>query len=152
LKHGFHQEFIDAHPQYFRCQGFSILDLQPVYDWCSEIVHLAYQPYAWQMAWALEISGQLLGSRSVPAGQHWNIANAVEVVDVSDMQSAFESYFLRNYDHGSWRMIRRQPEALVRNWTPAMAITPIDFRPVERRRSWIERIFEFLQRFRLPTR
>lgn len=114
LKHGFHQEFIGAHPNYFQCHGFSIVDLQPVYDWCSEIVHLAYQPYAWQTAWALELCGQLLGTRSVPAGQHWNIANAVEVVDVSGMQSAFEAYFLKNYDHGSWRMTRMCPEEIGR--------------------------------------
>jgi hypothetical protein len=149
LKHGFHQDFIGAYPNHFQCHGFSIVDMQPVYDWCSEIVHLAYQPYAWQMAWALEICGQLLGSRSVPAGQHWNIANAVEVVNVSDMQSTFEAYFLKNYDHGSWRMTRTQPEALVRNWMPEMAITSPDFRPVERRRSWIESLVNILSRCRL---
>jgi len=152
LKHGFHQEFIEKHPRYFKCQGFSIGELKPVYDWCNEIVHLAYQPDAWQMAWALEISDRLLGSRSVAAGHHWNIANAVEIVDVAAMQSAFESYFLQNYDHGSWRMIRSQPEALVRDWVPGMEGTPSDFRAVERRRSWTQRILEFLRRFRSPAR
>jgi hypothetical protein len=152
LKHGFHQEFICAHPQYFQCQGFSIVDLKPVYDWCSEVVHLAYQPYAWQMAWALDLSGKLLGPRSAPAGQHWNIANAVEVVNVSEMQTTFESYFLKNYDHGSWRMTRTKPEALVKNWTPAMAFTSPDFRRAERRRSWKVGLVNFLPRCLLDKR
>jgi len=131
LKHGFHQEFIVANPQFFLTQEFSIADLKPVYDWCSEIVHQAYQPYAWQIAWALELSGRLLNSRS--AAGAWNIANGVEIIDVQGMQTAFESHFMEKYDHGEWKMTRLRPEALVRNWTDEMAFTGASFLPVQGR-------------------
>ncbi len=87
-------------------------------------------------SWALELCDQLLGTRAAPAGQHWNIANAVEVVDVSGKQAAFEAHFLKNYDHGSWRMTRTRPEALIKDWLPEMSFTSSDFRAVERRSDW----------------
>ncbi|MET4260003.1 hypothetical protein ABIC09_004963 [Bradyrhizobium sp. S3.12.5] len=146
LKHGFHQDFIVANPRFFRAQGFGIPELRPVYDWCSEIVHQAYQPYAWQIAWALELSGRLLGAREAPAGAAWSIANGVEIIDVQDMQTAFEAHFLETYDHGAWKMTRRRPEALVRNWTDAMAVTGETFRPVKRRPSLWRRIANCISR------
>lgn len=144
LWHGFHQEFINAYPQFFLCRGFDIKELRPVYDWCSEIVHLAYQPFAWQLDWSLELCGRLLGTRKTSAGQAWNIANAVEIIDVADMQTRFESYFLQNYDHGSWRMTRTKPEALLKNWNSSMAFTSTDYRPVVGRLDWRKRVRKIL--------
>ena len=144
LKHGFHQNFIVAHPQFYRCRGFEMRDLRPVYDWCSGVVHQAYQPFGWQIAWALEICGQLLGTHRVPRGAAWSIANGVEVMDVVAMQSAFEGWFLRNYDHGAWRMTRTRPEALVRNWDVSMATTAPDYRSVARLPDWRERLLKLL--------
>ncbi|WP_128953613.1 hypothetical protein [Bradyrhizobium guangzhouense] len=146
LWHGFHQDFIVANPRFFQAQGFSIQDLKPVYDWCSEIVHQAYQPYAWQIAWALELSGRLLGARDAPPTEPWSIANGVEVVDVQEMQNAFEVHFLETYEHGEWKMTRRRPEALVRHWTSAMAVHGEAFRPVRRRPSLLRRIAKRISR------
>lgn len=129
LRHGFHQGFIVAHPQYFKAQGFSIVDLKPMYDWCSEVVHQAYQPFAWQTSWALRLAGRLLNSQPVAHGSAWSIANAVHIVDVQAMQAAYEEHFLASYDHGVWQMTRERPEALVSNWTPNLAFTSPDFRP-----------------------
>lgn len=130
LKHGFHQEFIVANPQFFNADGFAIKELRHLYDWCSEIVHQAYQPYAWQIARAMRRAGDLLRSRNTPPGASWSIYNAVEIPDVAAMQGAFEQHFLSTYGHGSWRMTRTKPEADVPNWRPEMASTSKDYRPV----------------------
>jgi hypothetical protein len=140
LKHGFHQDFIVANPGFFQPRDFGISDLRPVYDWCSEIVHQAYQPYAWQISWALELGGRLLRARTRTLPGAWSIADGVEIIDVQDMQAAFEAHFLESYDHGEWRMTRSRPEALVRNWTDAMAFTSPSFQPVQRRSCVLRRI------------
>jgi hypothetical protein len=57
LKHGFHQEFIAANPQFFQANGFRVKELRDPYDWCSDIVRQAYQPYAWQISMALRRGG-----------------------------------------------------------------------------------------------
>lgn len=131
LRHGFHLEFIEANPRYFVCSGFKLSELQSVYDWSSEIVHQAYQPYAWQIAWAHELTSQLMLPRSAPAGGPWNIANAIEVVDVIAMQDVFFEHFLTSYDHGKWRMNRSKPEALVRGWPNPPPAPSNGFRPVQ---------------------
>lgn len=66
LRHGFHQDFIVAKPQFFQVNGFKVKELRNLYDWCSEIVHQAYQPYAWQISMALRRGGDLLHTRQVP--------------------------------------------------------------------------------------
>lgn len=134
LKHGFHQEFIVAHPQHFQAQGFDIADLRPIYDWCSEIVHQAYQPYAWQLSRALSEAGKLLGARQASPGGAWSIANAVHIADTAAMQTAFEDHFLAHYGHGTWQMFRYKPEALISNWIEP----PHDssFRPVRKPNTW----------------
>jgi hypothetical protein len=147
LKHGFHQDFVVAHPQYFQPQGFSIADLRPVYDWASEIVHQAYQPYAWQMAWALKLGGRLLQSRAAPPGKAWSIANGVHIADVQDMQAAFETHFLDTYGHGAWRMVRSKPEALVPAWTAEMATADPTLHPVRARPNLGRRLLQRLRRF-----
>ncbi|MEY9881200.1 hypothetical protein [Bradyrhizobium sp. USDA 329] len=146
LRHGFHQDFIVANPRFFQPQGFSIPNLRPVYDWCSEIVHQAYQPFAWQIAWALELSGRLLGARDAPPSEPWSVDNGVEIISVQEMQSDFEAHFLETYEHGEWKMTRRRPEALVRDWTNAMAVTSETFQPVKRRPSLLQRIFNCISR------
>ncbi len=79
LKHGFHQDFIIANPNFFIADDFSIKELRHLYNWCSEIVHQAYQPYAWQIAMAMHRAGDLLQSRNRPPNAAWSIYNAVEV-------------------------------------------------------------------------
>lgn len=111
LRHGFHFDFIVAQPHHFTFRGFQFEHLRQVYDWCSEIVHVAYQPYVWQSAWAFELCAPLLGSHQVPFGERWSIHNGVGVADLAEMQSAFCAYFLANYDHGIWSLIATKPEA-----------------------------------------
>lgn len=138
LRHGFHQDFVVDNPAIFQAKGFSISDLRPMYDWCSEIVHQAYQPYAWQSSWALLLAGRLLGSRAAPQNTAWSIANAVEIDDISAMQTKFEEHFLANYDHGAWQMSRERPEALTPSWKPEMGGTSPGYRvPFNRKQGWM---------------
>jgi hypothetical protein len=146
LKHGFHFRFIVEHPHHFVYREFVISSLKPVYDWCSEIVHAAYQPYAWQASWAQDIGGRLLKSQSSQPGKGWNLANAVEVVDVDKMQSDFEDYFLANYDHGSWEMTREPPEALVAVRRPHHVVVTPGYRQVNVQRNWRTRLARILRR------
>lgn len=137
LRHGFHQDFVVAHPTVFQANGFSVVDLRPMYDWCSEIVHQAYQPYAWQTSWAIRLAGRLLGARSAPPNAAWSVANAVEILDVPAMQADFERHFLNAYDHGEWQMTRDRPEALTPSWKSDMAGTAPNFRSsVHRKSAW----------------
>ena len=146
LRHGFHLDFIAANPQLFLANGFDIKKLRHLYDWCSEIVHQAYQPYAWQISTALSRAGELLHTRQTPPGQAWSIYNAVEINDVGAMQTAFEQHFLTTYGHGIWKMTRTQPEALIRNWQPEMAFTNEDYRPVVVRKNLFLRIWQRIMR------
>lgn len=130
LKHGFHQDFIVANSQFFLTNGFKIKELRHLYDWCSEIVHQAYQPFAWQISMALRRGGDLLHTQPAPTNQAWSIYNAVEITDVEAMQDAYEKHFLATYGHGKWRFTRRKPEALIRNWKSHMASYSTDYRPV----------------------
>ncbi|MDE4618390.1 hypothetical protein [Sinorhizobium meliloti] len=140
LKHGFHHDFISSHPQFFSANGFRIKELRHLYDWCSEIVHQAYQPYAWQISMAMRRAGDLLHTRSAPANQAWSIFNAVTISDTEAMQGAYEDYFLSNYGHGVWRFLRDKPEALLPAWRPEMAFMGIEARPVKNRPSLWKRI------------
>ena len=140
LKHGFHQEFIAANPQYFLTNGFRIRELRHLYDWCSEIVHQAYQPYAWQVSMALRRGGDLLHTKSVPMNQTWSIYNAVQIIDVEAMQTAYENHFLATYGHGTWRFTREMPEALVLDWRADMAFTSDAYRTVLNRPKLCSRI------------
>jgi hypothetical protein len=140
LKHGFHLEFIAANPQFFNANGFQIKELRHLYDWCSEIVHHAYQPYAWQISMALRRGGDLLHTRSVPANQAWSIYNAVQIIDVEAMQAGYENHFLTTYGHGTWRFTRERPEALIPNWRPDMAFTGNAYRSVLNCPNLCERI------------
>jgi D-alanyl-D-alanine carboxypeptidase len=114
--------------------------LRHLFDWCSDIVHQAYQPYAWQMSLALRRGGELLHTRSVPADQPWSIYNAVQIIDVEAMQAAYENHFLATYGHGTWRFTRLQPEALVLNWQPKMAFRSDTYRSVLNRPNLCQRI------------
>lgn len=152
LRHGFHQEFIAANPQFFLANGFEVKKLRHLYDWCSEIVHQAYQPYIWQTTMALRRAGNLLGARPRIAGQSWSIHNAVQIKDTEAMQTAYEEYFLSSYGHDAWKMTRKKPEALTPNWQPHMAFTSQEYRPVANRpcvwrRAWT-RLVQLLRRCR----
>ncbi|WP_421440763.1 hypothetical protein [Agrobacterium tumefaciens] len=119
LKHGFHQTFIASRPDLFQAQGFDVGKLRHLYDWCSEIVHQAYQPYTWLISFGLRRAGKLLHTQASYNGR-WSIFNAVRVTDVEAMQDAFESYFLDYFGHGEWKFYREKPEALVDGWTDDM--------------------------------
>lgn len=137
LRHGFHHDFVAANTAVFHADGFSFAELRPMYDWCSEIVHQAYQPYAWQISYAFRLAGRLLGSKMAQPTKAWSIANKVEILDVPAMQEAFEHHFLGSYEHGEWSMIRERPEALTPNWTSTMAIANGQFRmPINRKPIW----------------
>jgi hypothetical protein len=148
LRHGFHHAFLVAHPHFFEtADGLNIKALFHLYDWLSEIVHKAYQPYAWQISFALQRAGELLHTCSVPAGQAWSIHNAVTIPDVSAMQAAFEEHFLATYDHGTWRMIRARPEAVVPGWDDQLGGISADYRPVMKQpRRW-QRFCRWLERW-----
>jgi hypothetical protein len=141
LKHGFHHEFIAANPQFFQANGFQVKELRHLYDWCSDIVHQAYQPYAWQISMALRRAGDLLRSRPMPTTPAvWSIYDAVLITDVEAMQVAYENHFHATYGHGVWRFTREKPEALVPNWRPDMALTSDAYQPVLKRPSVCNRI------------
>lgn len=151
LRHGFHQEFVVKNPQFFEPQNFSISELKPMYDWCSEIVHEAYQPFAWQISWAIKLAGKLMNPRQGMQRGAWSIDNAVHVKDVQGMQAAFEVHFLANYDHGRWKFARTRPEALVAGWRPEMTTVSSDFRdPTDGRRSGETDWKKIIRRLRLP--
>jgi hypothetical protein len=147
LKHGFHQDFIVANPQFFLADGFKVKELRHLYDWCSEIVHQAYQPYTWQISMALRRGGDLLHTRRAPKNEPWSIYNAVEVPNVEAMQAAYENHFLATYGHGAWRFTREQPEALIRNWRSDMAFTSDDYRPALNRPDLCARVKSRAKRF-----
>lgn len=108
---------------------------------------MAYQPFAWQLAWALELADQLLGSKAASPQGAGSLANGVEVIDVQDMQAAFEEHFLTTYEHGKWQMVRRRPEALVRGWTDSMGRASPTFRAVyARQKSWLQMLIAWLKR------
>lgn len=135
LKHGFHQDFISSNQQFFKADGFEVKKLRHLYDWCSDIVHQAYQPFPWQISMALRRGGSLLRSRSAPENESWSIFNAVRIDDVEAMQTAYEEHFLATYGHGTWRFTRGKPEALVPSWQPEMYRTSDDYRPVANPRN-----------------
>lgn len=147
LRHGFHQEFIAANPQFFRANGFQVKGLRHLYDWCSEIVHQAYQPYTWQISMALRRGGEMLHAQSAPIGQAWSIYNAVQIIGVEAMQTAYENHFLATYGHGTWRFTREHPEALVLDWRQDMAFTSDVCRPVLNRPNLANRIKLHIRQF-----
>ncbi|MBO9422910.1 hypothetical protein J7481_25620 [Labrenzia sp. R4_2] len=135
LRHGFHHDFITKNNQFFNADDFSIKELRHLYDWSSEIVHQAYQPYAWQIAMALRRAGELLNSRSVQSGQAWSIFNSVSIADVDKMQTAYEEHFLNTYGHGEWCFTRRQPEAQLLSEYRRQSTLGTDYRQVRNRQK-----------------
>lgn len=114
IKHDFKYNFIKDNKTFFDFKAANFEFLKTVYDWCNEIVHGVYQPYAWQISYAHEICGGLFWSIKTPPGKAWSIHNAVEVIGVDDMQEAYVNYFLKEYHHGIWAILTRDPEAVLR--------------------------------------
>lgn len=127
LKHGFHQDFISKYPSFFASEGFEIAKLRHLYDWCSEIVHQAYQPYTWLITFALRRAGALLRSKAAAEGERWSIFNAVRIADIDAMQTAYENHFLETYGHGEWKFFRDKPEAIVEGWQDNMRKLSLTF-------------------------
>ncbi len=133
LRHGFHRDFISNNRNFFDDDDVFIEELRHLYDWCSEIVHQAYQPYAWQISMAFRRAGSLLQSRSVPSGQTWSIYNSVTIHDVDKMQAAYEEHFLNTYEHGEWCFTRKPPEAQLPHGNLRQITTSSEYRPVRKR-------------------
>lgn len=127
FKHGFHQAFIVKNASFFQTSNFKIQDLKKIYDWCSEIVHQAYQPLPWLIDLAFKQCQLLLGAQSPVTGQAWSINGKVRIDDVVGMQTAFERHFLATYGHGTWKFARGKPEALTPSWRQDMATVSGDF-------------------------
>lgn len=122
-------------------------ELRHLYDWCSEVVHQAYQPYAWQLSMALRRGGDLLRSRSPMSTGAWSIYNLVKIVDVDAMQTAYEDHFLATFGHGCWKFTRAKPEALVPNWRGAPVSINDIYRPVLHRPGLCGRIKSYIKQF-----
>ncbi len=112
LKHGFHYEFIASNPSYFTFNAVNFNFLEKIYEWCNEVVHRAYQPLAWQIAFAHSICGGLFYPINTPPNAAWSIHNAVEITNILEMQSAFINHFNKSYAHGIWAAEAREPEAI----------------------------------------
>lgn len=112
LRHDFQYNFIKNHIRFFDFKAVNYDFLRYVYDWCNEIVHVVYQPYAWQIAYAHEICDGLFSPIKTPSGKGWNINNPVEIKHADEMQRAYMEYFVNHYDHGIWAMLTRDPEAV----------------------------------------
>jgi len=114
LRHDFHYDFIAKHPAYFDFRAVNFSRLTRIYDWCSEVVHRAYQPLAWQIDFAHSICGRLFNPIPTPPGAGWSIHNSVKITNLSEMQSAFMKHFKDSYEHGNWILEAVEPEAEVK--------------------------------------
>ncbi|MCM2458867.1 hypothetical protein HGO37_26150 [Rhizobium sp. CG4] len=136
LKHDFYFEFIRSRGHFFKQRNVVIEELWHLYEWCSEIVHKAYQPFAWQISLAVKRTGELLNTQSVEKNKAWSLFNAIEIEDVEAMQADFEEHFLSTYGHGNWKFYRNQPEAQIKGgWKQSMEKVSVDFLSVKNPRS-----------------
>ena len=111
LRHGFHYEFINNNPTYFEFKSVKFSFLKKIYDWCNVIVHRAFQPYAWQIAYAHSICSGLFVAGDLNENGGWSINGGVRIQSLSEMQTAFINHFCSSYDHGIWCMEAGKPEA-----------------------------------------
>jgi hypothetical protein len=96
----------------FRSVDFG--SLKKIYDWCNELVHRLYQPFAWQIAFSHSICGGLFNPVPTAPGVGWSIHNSVKINNPSEMQSAFMKHFCDTYKHGIWAVEAGEPEADVK--------------------------------------
>lgn len=122
IRHDFKYNFIKDNKHFFDFKAANFESLKVVYDWCNEIVHGVYQPFAWQIAYAHQICGGLFWSLETAPGEGWSINNAVEVMGIGNMQAAYVSYFLNEHDKLTkndknkviWVICTREPEAVLK--------------------------------------
>jgi len=112
LRHTFHYDFIDSNPHFFEFVSVEFKLLKRVYEWCNEIVHKVFQPYAWQIDYAHSICTGLFSSGDLSSKGGWSIHGGVRILDLQAMQSAFETHFCDSYDHGIWCLEYYKPEAV----------------------------------------
>jgi len=112
LRHAFHYEFIRDNSRFFEFVSVDFSLLRQIYDWCNEIVHKAFQPYAWQADYAHSICSGLFSSGNLTHKGGWSIHGGVRILDLHEMQSAFATHFSGYYDHGLWCVHFNKPEAV----------------------------------------
>jgi hypothetical protein len=100
LKHDFHYKFIEDHIRFYDFKFVDFTLLQKIYDWCNVIVHGAFQPLPWQVAYAMQICAGLFMDGEHEGG--WSMYGGIVVNDKAAMQQAFCGYFAASYDHGFW--------------------------------------------------
>ncbi|WOE77519.1 hypothetical protein RZO07_19625 [Pseudomonas protegens] len=115
LRHGFHYSFALENPSLFSFPKFDFALLNSVYDWCSTVVHRAYQPFMWQLGYAHELCDGIFdwGEMAGGAGHTW--VGGVRVLDVDDMRQKFIKYFYKEEESKKsksiWLVNFQSPEA-----------------------------------------
>lgn len=115
LRHGFHYSFALVNPKYFSFPKFDFSLLNNVYDWCSTVVHRAYQPFMWQLNYAHELCDGVFdwGEMANGAGHTW--VGGVRVLDVDEMRQEFIKHFYKEEESkkskSTWIVRFQDPEA-----------------------------------------
>lgn len=115
LRHGFHYSFALENPSLFSFPRFDFALLNSVYDWCSTVVHRAYQPFMWQLNYAHELCDGIFdwGEMAGGAGHTW--VGGVRVLDIDEMRQKFIKYFYKEEESKKsksiWLVKFQSPEA-----------------------------------------
>lgn len=115
LRHGFHYSFALANPELFSFPKFDFSLLNNIYDWCSTVVHRAYQPFMWQLNYAHELCDGFFdwGEMANGAGHTW--VGGVRVLDVDAMRQEFIKFFYKEEENkkskSMWLVKFQDPEA-----------------------------------------
>jgi hypothetical protein len=110
-RHGLQMDFIAGNPQFFELTGCSLAQIQHVYKWSNDIVHGAYQPLAWQVAHALEVSAPIFGAGPHRGGKGFSAHGAIQIKQIDEMRQAFLAYFASEYHHRIWCATFFDPDA-----------------------------------------
>lgn len=102
LRHGFHYDFVKDNLSYFQFSSVDFLHLEKIYQWCSNLIHKAVQPLAWQLPYAFDIVKGLFDSGEGAHIGSWSIHGGVRISNKAAMQMAFGDHFCRSYNHGIW--------------------------------------------------
>lgn len=111
LRHDFHFNYIESRAHFFQLKNGDLKVLKTVYDWCNDIVHSAFQPYAWQITFAHRVSACLFGHGPSKGGAGVSVYGAFQITDLAEMRQDFAMYFREKYDHGFWSVDFISPEA-----------------------------------------
>lgn len=112
LRHGFQYDFIANNLKYFEFTGVRFSDLKKLYDWCNVVVHHAFQPLAWQIAFAHAVSYELFAAGDLSEKGGWSVNGGVRILELDNMQDTFIKHFVNDYHHGIWCVEPYGPEAV----------------------------------------